>query len=143
MSEQLKQLTVKIFQRYMPAADWKLLNPKLGRGEIGIEEDTNKFKFGNGTTLWSDLPYAVGSLGDYGLQAVALPDKTYTGANGTVSLPFALQDKLNRYAGVVIGTTDPDGIDYVNGKGYVNSLSTDKLYQGNNTLILDGNNTKG
>lgn len=30
----------------------------LLKGEVGIETDTGKFKFGNGTTAWSSLPYA-------------------------------------------------------------------------------------
>lgn len=35
-------------------------NPLLYDGEICIESDTNKFKFGDGVTRWNDLPYYSG-----------------------------------------------------------------------------------
>jgi hypothetical protein len=41
------------------AAQWTSTDPVLGKGEMGIETDTNKFKFGDGTTTWALLPYAV------------------------------------------------------------------------------------
>lgn len=44
------------------AAKWAEVNPKLAKGEIGIEIDTNKIKIGNGTDLWKDLPYFGGEL---------------------------------------------------------------------------------
>lgn len=40
------------------AADWKQKNPVLLLGEIGIENDTRKFKFGDGITAWDKLQYA-------------------------------------------------------------------------------------
>lgn len=43
------------------AATWVLQNPTLASGEMGIEKDTDKFKFGDGVTEWNDLPYAVAS----------------------------------------------------------------------------------
>jgi hypothetical protein len=43
------------------AAEWMSANPVLAEGEVGIELDSNKFKIGNGTTIWSYLPYAAGS----------------------------------------------------------------------------------
>lgn len=39
------------------AADWVTNNPTLNEGEIGIEADTRKFKFGDGATAWNSLPY--------------------------------------------------------------------------------------
>lgn len=41
------------------ASLWLLVNPVLAEGEIGLEIDTRKFKFGNGSAAWSALPYAV------------------------------------------------------------------------------------
>jgi hypothetical protein len=46
-------------QRYDTAANWASNNPVLLEGEIGIESDTRKFKFGNGSSVWSSLPYAT------------------------------------------------------------------------------------
>lgn len=40
------------------AAQWSSANPVLAAGEMGIETDTRKFKFGNGTTQWNSIPYA-------------------------------------------------------------------------------------
>jgi hypothetical protein len=45
------------------AADWTSVNPTLAAGEIGFETDTNKFKFGTGSTAWTSLPYAAGEGG--------------------------------------------------------------------------------
>lgn len=41
------------------AAQWTSTDPVLSKGEMGVETDTNKFKFGDGTTAWALLPYAV------------------------------------------------------------------------------------
>lgn len=53
-----KTLNVRFQQRIDTAANWTEVNPTLLAGEIGIESDTKKFKFGDGTTLWENLPYA-------------------------------------------------------------------------------------
>lgn len=39
--------------------NWALNNPTLFEGEVGIETDTRKQKFGNGSTAWLELPYAT------------------------------------------------------------------------------------
>ena len=49
-----------IQQRAGTAAQWVSANPVLAAGEMGIESDTKKFKFGNGTTAWTALGYGVG-----------------------------------------------------------------------------------
>jgi hypothetical protein len=41
------------------AANWTSTDPELAAGEIGLETDTGKFKFGTGTDDWTDLPYAL------------------------------------------------------------------------------------
>lgn len=51
--------TVRIQVRRGVAADWTSVNPILAAGEMGVETDTNKFKFGNGTGAWSTLAYAA------------------------------------------------------------------------------------
>lgn len=40
------------------AAQWASVNPVLSKGEIGIESDTHKFKFGDGVSTWDKLSYA-------------------------------------------------------------------------------------
>lgn len=50
--------TVRIQVRRGTAADWTSVNPILAAGEMGVESDTNLFKFGNGSTAWTSLAYA-------------------------------------------------------------------------------------
>lgn len=44
------------------AQTWLSVNPRLAKGEIGIEIDTNKIKIGDGVNLWADLPYFSGEI---------------------------------------------------------------------------------
>lgn len=39
------------------AANWTSNNPTLASGEMGKETDTNKYKWGDGTTAWNSLAY--------------------------------------------------------------------------------------
>ena len=41
------------------ASEWSSVNPVLSSGEMGLETDTRKFKFGNGLTAWTSLQYSV------------------------------------------------------------------------------------
>ncbi|UYL87406.1 minor tail protein [Arthrobacter phage Pureglobe5] len=46
-----------IQQRGGTAAQWAAANPVLAEREIGLEADTLKLKWGDGTTAWNSLPY--------------------------------------------------------------------------------------
>lgn len=46
-------------QKYKTAAQWTITNDILLAGEMGIESDTQLFKFGDGSTAWNSLKYAV------------------------------------------------------------------------------------
>ena len=48
------------------AANWTSVDPTLAAGELGLETNTGKFKFGNGTDEWTVLPYAAGEGGGGG-----------------------------------------------------------------------------
>ena len=39
------------------AAEWTAADPTLAAGQVGVETDTGKFKFGDGSTAWSALGY--------------------------------------------------------------------------------------
>ena len=41
------------------AAQWTSANPVLAAGEVGLETDTNRTKYGNGSTAWNTLSYSV------------------------------------------------------------------------------------
>ena len=53
-----RQLSVRILLRNDTALNWTTQNPVLAKGEMGIESDTRKFKFGDGVSSWSSLKYA-------------------------------------------------------------------------------------
>lgn len=50
------------------ASEWTSANPVLADGEIGLEADTGKLKFGNGSATWTALNYAI--PGGSGLQTM-------------------------------------------------------------------------
>jgi len=54
-------MPVQIQIRNGTAAQWTAANPTLAAGEVGIETDTKKQKFGDGTTAWNSLAYAGGT----------------------------------------------------------------------------------
>jgi len=62
------------------AANWTTANPVLASGEMGLETDTGKFKFGDGSLQWSALPYvATGGGGGGGTVTASLvPDQDNT-----------------------------------------------------------------
>lgn len=41
------------------ASQWTTANPVLAAGEIGLETDTLRTKYGNGTSTWTALSYSV------------------------------------------------------------------------------------
>ncbi len=56
-----KTIKTKILLRNDAAATWTEKNPTLGKGQIGVELDTKKFKFGDGITPWNSLSYGAGA----------------------------------------------------------------------------------
>ena len=75
-------MTTRIQFRRDPEATWTANNPILAAGEMGVETDTGKFKVGNGTDVWSALPYASGIQGTTGAQG---PQTVYNQALNTNS----------------------------------------------------------
>lgn len=53
-----KTLNTRIIMRNDTAENWTTKNPTLLKGEFGVENDTNKFKIGDGATAWKELAYA-------------------------------------------------------------------------------------
>jgi Major tropism determinant N-terminal domain len=50
-------MAVTIQLRRETAANWTAANSVLHQGEMGVETDTGKFKFGDGVTAWNSLSY--------------------------------------------------------------------------------------
>ena len=59
------ELRTRILIRNDVAANWMLVNPKLSKGEMGIEIDTNLIKIGDGVKTWNELSYFKGDLSEY------------------------------------------------------------------------------
>ena len=70
--------TIKL--RRGTASEWTTADPILAAGEMGIETDTRKFKFGDGATNWNTLPYASTGGGGTG-DVTAAGDNKFTGEN--------------------------------------------------------------
>ena len=88
--------TVRIQVRRGLASEWTSANPILAAGELGVESDTNLFKFGNGSTAWTSLAYANNSdvaIGEISQDAIntALTmgsglTKTYNDGSNTITI---------------------------------------------------------
>ncbi|MDR2046540.1 MAG: hypothetical protein LBP79_01315 [Clostridiales bacterium] len=67
-------ITTRLKVRRGVASSWASINPILLAGEVGLETDTRKFKFGNGENAWAALKYAA--------QNVILADAAPTAVTG-------------------------------------------------------------
>lgn len=101
------------------AAQWTTANPVLAAGEMGIETDTNKSKYGDGTTAWSSLSYSVASAS--GSATVEWTDvlnkpSTFTPSSHThpISQVTDLQAALDAKQPIVSGVTNTE-IGYLDG----------------------------
>lgn len=52
-----ESLPARLLSRAGTAAAWASANPVLLYGELGLELDTGKQKWGDGATAWNQLPY--------------------------------------------------------------------------------------
>jgi hypothetical protein len=69
-------MATKIQLRNDTSSSCSSANPILAQGEPGLETNTSKIKYGNGTSAWNCLPYANGeNCGS----ACGVPEKFYTG----------------------------------------------------------------
>jgi hypothetical protein len=68
------------------ATNWSSANPILAQGEMGLETNTLKVKFGDGTTAWNSLAYfgnAIKNLTDVTLTSLASGNVLIANASGT------------------------------------------------------------
>lgn len=113
-------MAVRIQVRRDTAANWTAANPILSDGEIGLEKDTLKTKYGDGVTEWNSLSYASSN-----------PDLSNTQSLITISgLKFILQKHPNNSAATlevddVISGFEPLG-NYIMAK-YLGGDETDFL----------------
>lgn len=74
-----------IVLRHGDAATWTAVDPVLALAELGIEDDTGKMKSGDGTSVWSALPYINGGTGGGSVTSVSVV--TANGYSGSVANP--------------------------------------------------------
>ena len=93
-----KELKVRVKHAYLSAAEWVRQNPILQAGEFGIENDTQKFKIGDGVTKWSNLPYASGITVDAELSSTStnpVQNKVVTEALANVEVDTATNSEID------------------------------------------------
>jgi len=105
-------MTTRIKLRRDTAANWTTTNPVLALGEPGVETDTRRMKFGNGTTAWNSLLYS--NDGD-----VTRSQNGFVTTFGTGVRPNNDQDDF-WFDGVI---SDEDGNSYFIGGSEVNNGS--------------------
>ncbi len=87
------------------AAAWTAADPTLLPGEVGFETDTNKFKIGDGVTVWTVLAYVAGDITgsvletDYHENTILKADADHT----PIELVVGAQEVIGRLTG---GTID-------------------------------------
>lgn len=106
------------------AANWTSVNPTLASGEPGLETDTLKIKYGNGSTAWNSLSYS-GGVSTYSLPIAS------TSTLGGVKVDGST---ITINAGVISATGGGGG-----GSGSVNTGVANSLayYPGNTNAVDD------
>lgn len=99
----------KIIQRHDTAANWTSVNPTLSQGEFGVEDDTGKFKIGDGQTAWNSLSYAsTGGGGEIDAYTKAETDELLgeKADKFTTSAPLIISEKSDaKYDGTIANGT--------------------------------------
>lgn len=130
-------ITTTIQQKHGPADNWKTKNPVLAAGEFGAETNTHKFKIGDGTTAWKDLPYAGADEAQINALIAAAEDRYFSVVRNAeeednAAITRALGDATASKGDICViktalGTT-PESYSFM---GYV--------YDGANWGAMDGN----
>lgn len=91
-------VNIRLKMRGRLAADWTSGNEVLLAREMGIETDTRRFKFGDGTTAWNSLAYAGGPTLGTGVE-------TFLGTPTSANLRAAVTDETG--TGSLVFATSP------------------------------------
>jgi hypothetical protein len=108
--------TVRIQVRRGLASEWTTANPVLAAGEMGVETNTNKFKFGNGSDTWTALSYAAAdtaSIGEISQDAI----------NQALSVGAGLTKTYDDGANTIVVTVNTD---VISTKAFATSEATAK-----------------
>jgi hypothetical protein len=94
-------MPTRLRSRNDTAANWTASNPILSKGELGLESDTNQFKFGDGVKAWSALTYAGGGGGTVPTDILRLSTPgvvVYQADNSVVGTAFVMAGFYQRTA---------------------------------------------
>lgn len=95
-----KNIDARVKQKYDTSANWTSANPVLLAGEIGIESNTGKFKFGDGSTAWNSIDYAGGTSGTGSSVTIYYVDETAGYTLSQVNV-FETLDDFSGYTGEI------------------------------------------
>lgn len=116
----------RMWQRRDTAANWTSVNPVLAAGEIGVELGANpaapqKFKIGNGVSVWTALEYGGSTNGSVWRNGAGEPSNA-VGEDGDYYLRTTNGDVYQRVGGVyvivgnIMGPGGEDGEDGTDGR---------------------------
>jgi hypothetical protein len=83
------------------AVNWTTVDPILELGEAGYETDTNKLKYGDGSTIWSLLDYFGDAATPTEEEVIGTASENAT-MTGTVNLDL---DTFSYFEGILTGST--------------------------------------
>ena len=138
-----KTLNVRVKHRYDTEANWTSKNPVLLAGELAFTKDKNgRYKVGDGTSKWTDLPYAYDS--DINNVANKASDFKYKyelleiqGSSFYTKLFTLTVTEYSNYNYQFAITSRTDGVSYVN----VYADSSNSTYIQNCTIRYTHNNS--
>lgn len=100
----MQQMQIQL--RHDEAPAWEAVNPVLAAGELGVETDTFRAKFGDGATEWNNLPYLRGT-GTEETWAETIEWRNIVGSiAGNAALAGALASKVEAEEGKGLSTED-------------------------------------
>lgn len=125
-----KTLKGKFLPQYRTAAQWSAADSVLLRGEIGVESDTRKFKFGDGVTPWNSLGYAESGTtgGSGGDDIIVIPEGTPVNDMDYYPIP--------RDQGTIIPIVIKAGAESAPPGGYEYVGTVQYIYGGNNPEMM-------
>jgi Major tropism determinant N-terminal domain len=92
----------KIQFRRDTSTNWTNTNPVLAQGEPGLETDTGKVKYGNGSDNWTSLSYSSLSIGDNG--QVIIGNGAGSGGTGQNAIAIGTDAGVNQqFVAIAIG----------------------------------------
>ena len=97
------------------SVNWVSSNPTLAQGEMGLETDTNKFKFGNGVSNWNSLPYFKSGNVD-----------SVNGQTGVVTITLNNLANVNQLNAINSGITSDKVSEIDSNKNLIDELETNK-----------------